>query len=147
PVAPATGVPTGAVTFMDGTTAIGTATLDATGGASIIVSTLAHGNHSLTAVSCEARRVGDRTCAAVTQVVTAETTNTMSTTANPPTGGQAVTLTATVLPVAPATGVPTGAVTFRDGATTIGTATLGATGSASIIVSTLALGNHSLTAV
>ena len=147
PVAPATGVPTGAVTFMDGTTAIGTATLNATGGASIAVSTLANGNHSLTAVYGGAGNFLASTSAAVTQVVNGATTTTLTTTPNPSTVGQAVTLTARVVPVAPATGVPTGVVTFRDGATTIGTATLGATGSASIIVSTLALGNHSLTAV
>src|SRR5262249_21073486 len=56
---------------------------------------------------------------------------------NPSTVGQAVTLTATVHPVAPATGMPTGSVSFKEGATTIDTATLDATGTASIVVSTL----------
>src|SRR6266478_4136031 len=74
------------------------------------------------------------------------TTTSLTSTPNPSTVGQAVTLTATVRPVAPATGVATGTVTFRDGAATIGTATLGATGSASISVTTLAAGTHSLTA-
>src|SRR5437867_2361862 len=75
------------------------------------------------------------------------TTTTLASTPNPSTVGQAVTLTATVRPVAPATGVPTGTVTFRDGPTTVlGTATLGATGTASISVSTLAAGSHPLTA-
>ena len=78
--------------------------------------------------------------------VRAATTTTLASTPNPSTVGQAVTLTATVRPVAPATGTPTGTVTFRDGAATIGTATLGATGSASISVTTLAAGSHSLTA-
>src|SRR5206468_1185906 len=79
--------------------------------------------------------------------VRASTTTTLASSNNPSTVGQAVTLTATVAPVAPATGVPTGAVTFMDGATAIGTATLGATGSATILVSTLANADHSLTAV
>ena len=74
------------------------------------------------------------------------TTTSLVTSPNPSKVGQAVTLTATVVTVAPATGVPTGTVTFRDGLTTIGTATLGANGSASIVVSTLAAGSHSLTA-
>src|SRR5437867_3376489 len=147
PVAPATGVPTGAVTFMDGATAIGTATLGATGSASIAVSTLANGNHSLTAVYGGAGNFLASTSAAVTQVVNGATTTTLTTTPNPSTVGQGVTLTATVVPVAPATGVPAGVVTFRDGLATIGTATLGVTGSASIVVSTLAAGSHSLTAV
>src|SRR5207249_11823149 len=87
------------------------------------------------------------TSAAVTQVVNAGvTTPTLPTTPHPSNAAQVRTLTATVVPVAPATGVPTGTVTFRDGLTTIGTATLGANGSASIVVSTLAAGSHSLTA-
>src|SRR5262249_50080288 len=74
------------------------------------------------------------------------TTTTLTASPNPSTVGQAVTLTATVRPVAPATGTPTGTVTFSNGAATIGTATLGATGTASIVVATLAAGSHSLTA-
>jgi len=79
--------------------------------------------------------------------VRASTTTTLASSPNPSTVGQAVTLTATVRPVAPATGVPTGTVAFKDGAVTIGSATLGATGSASISVTTLATGSHPLTAV
>jgi len=79
--------------------------------------------------------------------VRASTTTTLTSSPNPSTVGQAVTLTATVRPVAPATGVPNGTVAFKDGAATIGSATLGATGSASISVTTLATGSHPLTAV
>ena len=77
--------------------------------------------------------------------VRASTTTTLTSSNNAPAAGQAVTLTATVRPVAPATGVPTGTVTFKDGATVIGTATVGATGTASISASFTA-GPHSLTA-
>src|SRR5437667_170434 len=146
PVAPATGVPAGTVTFSDGGTTIGTATLDATGSASIVVSTLANANHSLTAAYGGSLDFLASTSAAVTQVVNGETATTLTTTPNPSSLGQAVTLTATVAPVAPGTGVPTGTVTFRDGDTTIGTATLDATGSASIIISTFTAASHSLTA-
>src|SRR5256712_2974204 len=79
--------------------------------------------------------------------VRGSTTTSLTSSPNPSTVGQTVTLSATVSPVAPATGVPTGTVAFKDGATTIGTATLGATGSASIAISTLATGSHPLTAV
>src|SRR5206468_12654809 len=58
--------------------------------------------------------------------VKASTSTTLTSSPNPSTTGQAVTLTATVSPVAPATGTPTGSVTFKDGAATIGTGTLGA---------------------
>src|SRR5437762_2746740 len=43
--------------------------------------------------------------------------------------------------------IPNAIVAFKDGAATIGSATLGATGSASISVTTLATGSHPLTAV
>src|SRR5215470_3713707 len=56
--------------------------------------------------------------------VRASTTTTLTSTPNPSTVGQAVTLTATVRAVAPATGVATGTVAFKDGGVTIGTATL-----------------------
>src|SRR5437773_1514761 len=146
PVAPATGVPAGTVTFSDGGTTIGTATLDATGSASIVVSTLANANHSLTAAYGGSLDFLASTSAAVTQVVNVPTPRSLTLTPNPSTVGQAVTLTATVAPVAPGTGVPAGTVTFRDGDTTIGTATLDATGSASIIISTFTAASHSLTA-
>src|SRR5262249_58180942 len=86
------------------------------------------------------------TSAAVTQVVNkVATTTTLNSTPNPSTVGQAVTLTATVQPTSGA-GVPTGTVTFRDGATAIGSPVALVNGSASMVVSTLAVGSHSLTA-
>jgi hypothetical protein len=59
--------------------------------------------------------------------------------------GQTVTLTATVAGVSPAVGTPTGSVTFRDGATTLGTVALSGT-TATLAVSTLAPGTRTLTA-
>ena len=62
--------------------------------------------------------------------------------------GQAVILTATVAPVTPGSGTPTGTVTFSDGSTTLGTSTLDATGTATFSATTLSAGTvHSLTAV
>ncbi len=43
-----TGTPTGAVTFMDGSTALGSVTLDASGNAQLPISTLAVGSHLIT---------------------------------------------------------------------------------------------------
>src|SRR5206468_1421962 len=146
-VRPGTGVPTGTVTFRDGDTTIGTATLDATGSASIIISTFTAASHSLTAVYGGAGNFLASTSAAVTQVVNGATTTTLTTTPNPSTAGQAGRRRGRKVAVGAATGVPAGVVTFRDGLATIGTATLGVTGSASIVVSTLAAGSHSLTAV
>src|SRR5262249_34854864 len=61
-----------------------------------------------------------------------------------------VTLTATVAPVAPGAGTPTGTVTFRDGTTTLGTAPVAVVSGAAratLATSTLAGGTHTLTAV
>src|SRR5262249_49207959 len=62
---------------------------------------------------------------------------------NPSTVGQTVTLSSTVTSGA---GVPTGTVTFKDGAATLGVVTL-VNGSASLSTSALIAGSHSLTAV
>src|SRR5207249_10710878 len=139
------GVPTGTVTFRDGASVLGTATL-VNGSASISISTLAAGSHPLTALYGGSATFAASTSAVVTQVVNAPaaaaTTTTLTSTPNPSTTGQAVTLRATVTS---ATGVPTGTVTIREGATVLGMADL-VHGSASISISTLAVGTHPLTA-
>src|SRR2546425_55184 len=143
-VAAAVGVPTGTVTFRDGATALATVTL-ANGSASLNVSTLTVGSHSLTAVYNGSPNFAGSTSPTVTQVVNSPTTTSLSATPNPSVFGQTVTLTATVSPVPPAVGIPTGTGTFNGGATSLGVVTL-VNGSASLTVSTLATGNHSLTA-
>ena len=70
------------------------------------------------------------------------TTTTITSTLNPSTVGQATTLKATVTA---ATGAPTGTVTFRDGATVLGTATWWF-GTYSLSVSGLSAGSHAITA-
>ena len=61
----------------------------------------------------------------MTQTVgTDNTTTVLSSSANPACLGQSVTFTATVAPVPPGTGTPTGTVTFRDGATGLATNTV-----------------------
>ena len=70
----------------------------------------------------------------------------MTSSANPSIFGQTVTFTATVTATAPASGTPTGTVTFKDGAATLGTGTLSG-GVATFAISSLAIGNHTITAV
>src|SRR5436309_2107189 len=140
-------VPGGTVIFRDGATSLGVVTL-VNGRATLVTSALAVGTHSLTVAYSGDLEFSASTSAAVTQTVNlASTTTSLTSTPNPSAVGQAVTLRATVSPVAPATGVPTGSVTFRDGAaTSLGVVAL-VNGSASLSVSTLAAGTHSLTAV
>jgi YVTN family beta-propeller protein len=71
------------------------------------------------------------------------TTTTLISTQNPANPGDSVPLTATV---SSTHFWPTGTVTFLDGATTLGTATLNATAQATFTTSALALGTHSITA-
>ena len=60
--------------------------------------------------------------------------------------GQSVTLTVTVAATAPGAGAPGGTVTFLDGKNALGKATLDSTGKASLSVSTLSVGYHTINA-
>src|SRR5207249_1418024 len=111
--APGSGTPTGTVTFQDGTTSQGTATLS-NGTATLTITSLSVGSHTITAVYGGDTNFTTSTSAALTQIVSqASSTATLTSSATPTVFGQAVTFTATVGPVAPATGTPTGKVTFR----------------------------------
>ncbi len=149
---PGGGTPTGTVNFFDGSTSLGSGTLDGTGVATLTVSTLdiAGSPHSITAVYVGDTNFTTSTSPAVSQVVnqTAATNTTVTADANPSVTGQPVTFTATVIPVL--TGpVPTGTVNFFDGSTNIGTGTLNGTGVATLTISTLDVAGspHSITAV
>ena len=70
---------------------------------------------------------------------------TLQSSGSPSVYGQAVTFTATVLPIFPAVATPTGTVTFMDGSTTLGTVSLSA-GTATLVTSSLIVGSHDITA-
>ncbi|GAA4584415.1 hypothetical protein GCM10023194_24320 [Planotetraspora phitsanulokensis] len=74
------------------------------------------------------------------------TTTTLTTSPNPSRTSQSVTLTATVSPVSGSI-VPQGQVAFKDGDTVLGTDNHNSLGPATITISTLTAGEHSLTAV
>src|SRR5207244_5281932 len=61
--------------------------------------------------------------------------------------GQSLTFTATVTANAPGAGVPGGTVSFKDGATTLATVAVDATGHAAYVTSALTVGSHTITAV
>src|SRR5207247_10054557 len=65
---------------------------------------------------------------------------------NPSYFGDLVTFTATPNAVSPGAGTPTGTVTFKDSATTLGTGTLTA-GQATFVISSLTVSNHIISAV
>ena len=138
------GTPTGTVTFENGSATLGVATLSA-GRAEFTTSALAVGVHSITAVYGGSANFGGSTSAVLSQTVNKAATSTaLVSSPNPSTVGQTITFSATVK--AATSGTPTGAVTFKDGTTTLGTGSLAA-GKAIFQTSKLAKGTHTITAV
>ena len=146
-VASSTGpIPTGSVNFKQGSTVIGTATLDATGHASFTTSALAPGNNNVTAAYGGGANFLTSTSASVTEVVNkTPTTTTVVSSQNPSVFKQPLTFTATV--VSNSGGMPTGSVTFYDGNQKQGSATLNSAGQATFATSGLGHGSHNITAV
>jgi hypothetical protein len=137
------GTATGSVTFLDGSVNLGTATLNGNA-ATLSVSSLTAGTHSISAAYAGDSNVGSSASASITQTVNPSPTSvTVSSSANPATYGQNVTLSATVQSSG---GTPTGSVAFMDGTATLGSAAL-SSGGAQLTVSNLGAGSHSITAV
>jgi len=144
---PADGTPTGNVNFFSGTTVIGSAPVDGSGNAVLALSTLPVGNSTISAVFNGTNGFTNSTSANLTQVVNKATSLTnLTTSPNPSSYGQSVILSANVSAVSPGSGTPTGTVTFFNGNTTLGTATLNANGSGSLTTSSIAAGSSSITA-
>jgi len=134
----------GTVTFYDGTTSLGTATLSS-GTATLTASFSTTGAHSITAAYEGSTTYGASTSSAVTLTCTAasltSTTTALAVSSAAPATGQDVTLTATLSP-----STATGTVTLYEGTTSLGSATL-SSGSASLTTSFTTPGTYSLTAV
>jgi hypothetical protein len=127
----ATGIPTGSLTFMDGATVLGTATLDNTGTATLAVAFPTAGDHAVTAVYSGQGFSAASTSDVLTETVTpAATAVVLTPSVDQGQAGVPVSFTVTVSPVAPGAGVPTGTVTILDGTTVLGTAQLDANGQA-----------------
>ena len=134
---------TGTVQLLDGSTVIGTATLNASGTATFTISSLALGSHSLTASYLGDTNNAPSVSTALTQTVKNGTSVALQSNPNPSGPTVSVTFTATL---SGATGSPTGPITFLDGTTSLGTASLNSTGVATFSTSTLSGGTHSITA-
>jgi Bacterial Ig-like domain (group 3)/FG-GAP-like repeat len=144
-----TAVPTGTVTFFDGTTQLLQPVALNSGVAALAVSTLTVGSHNITAQYSGDTNYVAATSAVVVQIVgqAASSTATPGSSANPSNFGELITLTASVTSTVPGdTLVPTGKVTFNDGSKALGSGTLNA-GVASFQTGGLAVGPHSITAV
>ena len=142
------GIPDGVVTFKDGSTALGTVTL-VSGRAEFSTAALTVGAHSITAVYGGSPDFMGATSDPLMQAVNKSkttTTTTVNSSANPSDYGQAITFTATVGTGADGSGTPSGVVTFKDGATVLGSRTL-TSGQATFSTQELAATTHTISAV
>src|SRR5262249_12592736 len=142
------GLPTGSIQFLDGTTSLGTVTLDGAGFARFSISSLALGPHSINALYNGDTTFAPSDAPSLTQtIVTADSfTLVLASSVNATVFGQATTLTATVNSLSPGSGQPTGAVTFMDNGTPLITTPL--SGSvATFTTAALSVGQHALTGV
>src|SRR5205823_3202543 len=137
---------TGNVQFNDSGGSLGTAAVDGSGDASITVSTLSVGTHNLSAAFTGTGGWQNSNSSAVQQSVQDGTSTTLNSSLNPSSYSQSVTFTATVTAADSGAGTPTGTVTFKDGATTLGSAAVDGSGHASFSTSSLSVGSHSITA-
>ncbi len=141
-----TGEPAGSVTFVDGTTTLGSALLNGSGIATFSTATLIVGTHHITAAYVGSANFNGSTSPVLSQVVQEGNTSTaLVSSSNPSSMSQSLTLTATVNS---GMGVmPTGTVKFMDGTTGLGSSSVNGSGIATFSTATLSVGTHSLTAV
>jgi hypothetical protein len=137
-------IPTGTVSFHDGSSAIGAATLNSSGTGAFIISAFAVGSHPITAVYSGSSNDNASTSTVVNQIVSpSPTTIELTGTPNPANSGETVTLTASVTFGGSLGGV--GSVTFADQFGVLGTAAI-ANGQAVLTTNTLGIGTHNITA-
>ena len=130
---------TGTIQFFDGAISLGTVALS-NRTAMLTNSSLAPGNHAITAVYSGDSTSLSSTSPVLTQSVNATSTLTLSASTLNPAAAQPVTFTATATP-----STAIGVVEFLDGATVMGTGSLSA-GIASFTTSSLVAGLHVITA-
>jgi len=145
-VASATGTtPTGTVNFMDGSTLIGSGSLNASSVASFTTSSLSSGTHSMVAAYLGDANNEAANSSPLSQVVNSKpvTTVRLVSSSNPSTFGNPVTFTANLS--SSTGGIPTGSVAFFVGDSKIGTSPVSA-GVASFPFSGMTVGTHTVSA-
>jgi large repetitive protein len=139
------GTAAGTVNFYNGTTVLGTGTLNGAGVATFTSSTLAVGAYSITAgYKGDSNDTGSTSAALSLTVIQATTAVKLVTSAPTVQVTNSVAFTATVTGNG---GIPSGNVTLMDGANTLGSVALNASGVATYSTSSLAVGTHNITAV
>ncbi len=144
-VSPGRGIPSGNVVFSDGASVVATVALDGSAVAKWSTSSLIVGDHTITADYAGDQDFDSSTSSNLTQHVRYPTTTGLAADSSSTVYGQEVSLIATVAAVGTST-VPDGSVTFAEGSTNLGSATLDGTGKASLSLATLSVGAHQITA-
>lgn len=137
------GPASGEVVFRDGEATLGTVQVDAQGHASLSLTTLAVGQHALSASFVPQGQFLSSRGEASHTVNPAEAQVTLESSQNPSLIGQSVTFTARV---SSSVGAPGGSITILEGKNELATVNLNAQGEASYMTSALTVGEHSLTA-
>lgn len=140
------GTPTGTIQFSDGGTNLGGQQMLSGGSASVTAPNLTVGVHSVVGVYTSDNASFLASSGTWSQQVDpASTVTALASSAGPSVFGQPVALTATVGPVAPGGGTPTGTVAFTDASITLGNPPV-VGGQAVITTSALSVGTHGLAA-
>ncbi|MBB5058195.1 hypothetical protein HDF16_002909 [Granulicella aggregans] len=138
-------VPTGVVTFLDGTTVLGTGALNGSAVATYVTSALTVGSHNITATYAGDFNFDASTSKLVVQVVTGyPTATTLTVSPNPAAAFQTITLSSDV---SSQFGSPTGTVAFFAGTTLLANATVNSSGLATATINTLGAGSYNISAV
>ncbi|PWU21102.1 MAG: vegetative cell wall protein [Verrucomicrobia bacterium] len=140
------GPPGGTVTFEGEGVSLGTRILDCTGQTAFLTESLPTGTNLITAVYHGDGFFLSSSSMVLTQMITKASSATfLDSSADPCVCGQWVTITATVVPVAPGSGTPMGLVVFNDSTNLLGTGTL-SSGQATLTLCSLKVGAHSVSA-
>jgi hypothetical protein len=140
-----TAVPSGSITFEDGTASLGTVAVGSTGQAALVSPALTAGTHQLRAdYSGAAAFAASESGALEEDVAVQGSTTLLLPTVDPAGFGETLVFVVLVVPDA-GSGVPTGRVTLMDAGTWLGSATL-AGGAAAVVVNGLGAGTHDITA-
>src|SRR5207249_4778174 len=119
---PATGTPSGVVKFYDGTTLIGSGTLDSSGDCSISTTVLARGTHQIVAAYGGNANLPMSTGKTTHAVNKAATTASVNSSPNPSVFGETVTISGAVNVTSPGAGTPSGTFDFYIDTVLVGTA-------------------------
>ena len=136
------GTPTGQVVFTEGTTALGSSTLDSSGRAFLVV-TMARGTHVVTADYSGSPTYLPSTATTQVDVTGIATTTTMTVGKTVVKAGKPLSVSVTV--DAAGNSLPTGMVRLYDGVEPVGTAATLSSGKATIVWTPVAKGTRSLT--